>query len=366
MTAGVLVSDSGRTRFKFPYHFYYFLAKDLARQPWEELEPIIRALSAKLHTEHAANVLLFLAHFSRNPLIAQILLDVADTTLDKYPAIDIFDASAGVETYSVPAIRQVIHDASERARSKLLDDGSSDERLGDAACSEIELAAADRLKSKLDDALAMNKAFKTLQVLGQLLRNMAGSIPREQKRRIARSCVNLGLRVLGFLANLIDENSEELLAFRGLQLRIEFTKKRLDGTDYATKTDNEVAEMLDSYLSVMFANLTMGTFVKISNAIGSEELTPTLKAVLSESRTDELLRLATELEHFAEFPEREVRRFKREKIEQKHVLPYSILRRFVVRRLHLFPARKELKEGIAQEFGLKTEPFRALQLNKPE
>ena len=365
-TAGILVSDGGMVRFKFPYHFYYFLAKELARLEWHQLEPIVTGLSERIHTEYAANVLLFLAHFSRNPAIAAILLGVAKSTLVAYKEIDIFNHHAKFASYSVPQIRQVLLDSNQVVRAKLMDDGSCDEKLSDEAQKEIERAAADRLKSKLDDALAMNKAFKTLQVLGQLLRNMAGSIPKDEKREIARACVDLGLRVLGFLSQLIDENSEELLAFRALQLRVEHTRTKKDGSLYVTKSDAEIAEMLDVYLSAMFANLTMGTFVKISNAVGSEELTPTLSAVLSETKTDQLLLLATELEHFADFPESKVRDFKQEKIEAKHVLPFSILKRFVVRRFHLFPAKKELKEGIASDFGLKTQPFRALQLGKSD
>lgn len=364
--AGVLVSEGGRTRFKFPYHFYYFLAKELGRLPWAELEPIVVNLAEVIHTEYAANVLLFLAHFSRNPAIASILLDVAGRTLKDYPELDVFEHGAKFASYSVPQIRQVLIDANDKVRNKLFDDGACDERLSDEAQREVERVAEERLRGKLDDALAMNKAFKTLQVLGQLLRNMAGSIPRDEKRAIARACVDLGLRVLGFLSNLVEENSEELIAFRALQLRVENTRTKKDGTTYVTKSDAEIAELLSPYLSNMFANLTMGTFVKISNAIGSEELTPTLSAVLSETKTDQLLLLATELEHFAEFPEANVRRFKQGKIEGKHVLPYSILRRFVVRRFHLFPARKELKEGIARDFALKTQPFRALQLSKPD
>lgn len=365
-SAGILVSEDGRTRFKFPYHFYYFLAKEFGRLPWKDLEPIVLELSKMIHTEYAANVLLFLAHFSRNPRIATILLEIASETLKGYKEIDIFHHEAKYSGYSIPQIRQVLIESNDQIRNKLINDGASDESLSDEAQQDVERAAQERLKAKLDDALAMNRAFKILQVLGQLLRNMAGSIPKEQKRDIARACVDLGLRVLGFLSSLVEDNSEELLAFRAQQIRIEHTKVKKDGTTYVTETDAEIAEMLAPYLSTMFANLTMGTFVKISNAIGSEELTPTLAAVLSGTKTDRLLLLATELEHFADFPEKNVRKFKQEQIEEKHVLPYSILRRFVVRRFHLFPARKELKEGIAKDFALNTQPFRVLQLGRSD
>ncbi|AKU51819.1 hypothetical protein AKJ12_20000 [Xanthomonas arboricola pv. juglandis] len=84
----------------------------------------------------------------------------------------------------------------------------------EASQQELTAIAEERLKDKINDALSMNAAFKTLQVLGQILRNHAGEIERSEKLRIATTCSQLGLKVLDFMLSTIADHGPELLEFR--------------------------------------------------------------------------------------------------------------------------------------------------------
>jgi hypothetical protein len=349
ISAEIMIAESGRISFKYPYHYYYFLARHLASiQSWAALEPHVRALAEEMHTERAANVLLFLAHLGRNPSIAQFLLDKADSMLASYVQANLFREGGTVVQLSVPEIRQMLI---EDSRALAVQDVKEDEHLAESAQRQVQLASRERLNSRLDDALAMNAAFKTLQVLGQLLRNHAGSMERDEKRKVAEACVSIGLRTLGFLFDFIEQHGAELIAVRGAHLAREFPRK----------TAQDLAEELENYLPGLVSSITVGTFIKIANAVGSEELSPTLKSVLDSDPTRKLIRLVTELEHFSDFPENAVMAFKREVVRPADVLAFSVLRRFIVRRFQLFPVRKELKESVRREFRISARPFLLLE-----
>lgn len=347
--AEILSVEAARVSFKYPYHYYYFLARQLASlSDWSALEPHVRALAAELHTERAANVLLFLAHLGRNPKIAKFLLDKADSLLAQYEQADLFESKAKAVQFSVPEIRQMIV---EESRAAAVKDVQEDELIAAEAQNAVQQASRDRLNARLDDALAMNASFKTLQVLGQLLRNHAGSMEREEKRRVADACVALGLRTLGFLFDFIEQHGAEVVAIRGLQLAKEAPRKSVQ----------DLAEELEGYLPGLVAGITVGTLIKIANAVGSEELGVTLSSVLGVSDTRKLIHLVTQLEHFSDFPEDAVLEYKKSSIRPSDVLAFSVLRRFIVRRFQLFPVRKELKDNVRSEFKISARPFLLLE-----
>ncbi|QSX77979.1 STAND family AAA ATPase [Agrilutibacter solisilvae] len=346
--ADILEDRGGRVRFKYPYHYYYFLARSISQRSWGELEPRVDLLVRSIHTERSANVLLFLAHLKRDPRVAEKIIDSATQMFRDLPEADLFEVSPVLDKFKPMEIRQILV---EGAREFQLEQRALDEKDHEAASQEIEKVAEARLRSRIDDAVLMNAAFKTLQVLGQVLRNHAGEIERDDKHAMADTCVGLGLRVLSFLYRMVGSHGEEMLKFRGLQIKAE----------RGSMNDSELAEELESYLPSMMSSLTVGTLIKIANAIGSEELSPTLDDVLRGVNTRKLLRLIAHLEHFSDFPKKELLDFEEDALQRGPVLPNSVLRRFLIRRFYLFPVREELKRAVLDRFKIKALPFQFLE-----
>ena len=136
-----------------------------------------------LHIEENANIVLFLAHLSKNPLIIDELITVAD---------GIYKDD---EPLSMGADLQQIEDASLRKGTLYLPDSSPDESRKeildelDAERDRDVCTSPDDDTSTEDDELlkSLNSALKTLQILGQLLKNFGGSLSGEKKIRITRS-----------------------------------------------------------------------------------------------------------------------------------------------------------------------------------
>lgn len=347
--ADILDDRNGRVRFKYPYHYYYFLARRISQiSEWGELEPRVDSLVRSIHTERSANLLLFLAHLKRDPRIAEKVIKSASEMFGGRPEADLFGSSVLLQRYKPMDIRQILI---EGGRELQLEERAKDERDAEVASREITRLTEERLQARIDDALLMNAAFKTLQVLGQILRNHAGEIEREDKHAMAETCVGLGLRVLSFMFQMVELHGDEMLIFRGLQIKAEKT----------TLSDAEIARELESYLPSLLSTLTMGTVIKIANAIGSEDLSPTIDDVLKGVNTRRLLRLVAHLEHFSDFPKKELLDFEEDALEHGPVLPNSVLRRFIIRRFYLFPVREELKRSVLQRFKIKALPFQFLE-----
>ena len=66
-----------------------------------------------------------------------------------------------------------------------------------------------REESLPSELLQVTAAFKTVQILGQVLRGSPGSIVGERKLEIARECYSLGTRTTQFLIGLVAEHQTE-------------------------------------------------------------------------------------------------------------------------------------------------------------
>ncbi|AKU51818.1 hypothetical protein VB145_16405 [Xanthomonas arboricola] len=122
----------------------------------------------------------------------------------------------------------------------------------------------------------------------------------------------------------------------------------------------EFTEEMENYLASFASNLCMGTMVKIANAIGAEDLAPTLDDSLAGTATNRLLRIITHLEHFSDFPKKQLIDFQEDDLKGAGFLPNNVLRRFIVRRLYLFPAREELRRDVLDRFKIRAQPFKFL------
>ncbi|UPG88188.1 metallophosphoesterase [Luteibacter aegosomaticola] len=348
LVAADLLDESGScVRFCYEFHYYYFFARHLSQTDWVRLEPRIDALVASIHTERSANVLLFLAHIQRDVRIAEKILVHAEGLFAEKPEVDLFDRKGPLPDLSPGNVRHVLLTGS---RTLELESHHQDEVDADCAQRDVYDVTEQRLQQRLNDALAMNGAFKTLQVLGQVLRNHAGEIERDEKARMADTCVALGLRILSFLHEFMGENGNEMLIFRAIQLRKEDPEL----------TETDITRMLETYLPSFVSSTTVGTLIKIANAVGSETLTRTLDDVLGGTDTRRLLRLITTLEHFSDFPADKVLEFEKDTLRHAPPLPQSVLRRFLLRRFYLFPVREELKRAVLDRFRIESLPFQAL------
>ncbi|MBZ5726857.1 MAG: hypothetical protein LAP87_17910 [Acidobacteriia bacterium] len=179
----------------------------------------------------------------------------------------------------------------------------------------------------LDHLKKMNIAFKTLQVLGQVLRNFPNVLRAGLKTRVAQECYSLGLRVLSALLAISEANVETLREYLATLLK---EQRRIE-------LDSELASDTDTFMIRVITGCTYSIIRRVSGAVGSEELAETYRNVLRSEeakRSVAFIDLSIKLDHFQAFPMNEIEQiYKYVEKNRFNRFCYGILRELVVNRL---------------------------------
>jgi hypothetical protein len=354
LSAAMILAEKGdRISFRYPYLYYYFRASSIAaRLQSASGRAEVDELLATIHTEESANVLIFLAHLRADDLIADKLVAQASGYFFGVPESDLLSGSAVMSRFGQAEVRHMLPEANRSQLVQHYQESCADSDHGDKAQQALESATLDAAKT----VSSMNAAFKTMQVLGQILRNRAGSISKEQKVQIANACVSLGLRALSFSLQFVSQRAADLLEYR-IQRLVEEAK-----SDGRTLTDSAAAEDAARFFGKVVSDFGVGTLLKVASAVGSEQLSPTLKRILqNKGIARRTIDLAIRLEHFDDFPEDELVKVSKELGEASQLYALIVLRRFIIRRFYLFPDHDELKRRVCDRFAIARRGFQALE-----
>jgi predicted MPP superfamily phosphohydrolase len=184
--AGILQPAGDGYAFRYKYVYYYFVARYLAQALADpDLEADARSRTAdlvsELFREEYANILLFLLYLSKDRKLLKLLFEQAaslnrDIIAAKFE--DDVEFVSQLDPESSPLLLPD-DDAATRVRSaRAYRDASEHANSGQAS----------------RDASTLNVSMKTIQILGQVLRNFAGSLPAKLKLDIASTVCELGLR----------------------------------------------------------------------------------------------------------------------------------------------------------------------------
>jgi hypothetical protein len=190
----------------------------------------------------------------------------------------------------------------------------------------------------------LNIAFKTIHILGQVLRNFPGDINRIYKKRIAEQCYLLGLRIMSFAMRAISVNADTLRRHFVALL----TEKRVEGTatllgDLATKALLEVAILW-----------VFGIVKTLSQAVGMEELSETYLELLDEHAdmlSVQIVDTSIQLDHFGAFPERILQSL--HKRVRKNVIAFSAIRRLLLTHYYLYRTDPGVRAKFARLYDIE-------------
>jgi hypothetical protein len=273
MEAGIIKDVSGRIRFCYRYIFYFYVAKYLSDHLSDDIcKDTIQHLSANLHTEKNANILIFLFHHSKDASITdQILQSGAEIYKGMIPATLGVEETRYLFKYmeEIPGlIVERINVAEERERR--LEKLDKDE--GVLQAQEIEEEEIEEEDSDGDSFYAeINRSVRLVEVIGQILRNRQGSLSIELLQSLALTAYSSGLKFLNFFLNATDKHQDSVIDFIERQLR---------------KSEDDSLKKLDKKAENHFVMLCYGTafsvILKIANSVGSKKMLPIFKKISSE------------------------------------------------------------------------------------
>jgi hypothetical protein len=335
----VLVRSSDAIEFKYRFLYYYFVASYLRDHIGDlEIRDQVRGLTERLTDEESANIMLFLAHLSRDPLIIDQMLRTAREQFAGQQVATLESDVAFVSKLAALPPELDYQDGDElanrRARAESRDQFERSQEHPVAEIGDQEETDQDRA-SKLYLARLVT-AVKTLQILGQLLKNFPGSIEGAQKERIAHECYSLGFRVLGSVLGVLEKERDELV------------RQVADGirADNSGEGDETIVEKASSVVFGLALAAAYGTIKRISFSVGSPELESTYNRVAAAMPTNavRLVNMAIRLDQFAPLPATALIRLGKE--IRDFPLAFTVLRLMAVEHINLFPVGFREKQEV--------------------
>ncbi len=301
----VLEHKDTRISFKYKYYLYYFTARHLrdyllAGRESVMIRGLINDLADNLYYEPYANILVFYLYLNRDvEAIEHVLANSRLIYSDQTPCDINRDLGFFNELDTSLPVRKLPSNRTSENRERILAQMDSDRLDGE------QRRIRDRPeKVRYSDALhpyfKINIAFKTQQVLGQVLRNFPGSLPGDLKARITEECYDVGLRTLHALLKGLEADYSN---FKECVEELIKDRRQLE-------TDAVLPKSADRFLLWLTNACAFGIIRRISTSVGHPQLTRTYKAVLSKAEGNlsyALIDLAIKLDHLNDLPQPEIK-----------------------------------------------------------
>ncbi len=351
LTKSLILQDdrNGGYRFAYKYTYYYFTARYLKNNidRSQERKAIRRQLAQmvrQIHAEDNANIILFFLYLTRDEETIQRLLKQAKKLYQDQPLCDLDKQTPFLNSMEItppePALPEVSLQEHRAQRLERLDE--IEDHIS-TSMAEAEKISPEE-KRALDEIIQLNTALKTIQILGQVLRNFPGSLPGMQKEKLAEECYLLGLRTMSLILDMFEAVGADLRSI--LMASLKSDKEDISQEKLARRTEE------------MFFLLTLGMtsfgIRHISNSVGAEILKETYKAVegkYSDNLAVKFVDLVIKLDFFQSFPENEI--FRIEALTRKNPFALNLLRGFVIEHFSMNPRPYKLKQKVCEQLQIR-------------
>jgi calcineurin-like phosphoesterase family protein len=343
----------GNLRFKYRYVYYYFVARHLSSTIREEKTiQLIDDMSKRVHREEYANILIFLSYLSKDPLIIETILKSAAELFSDFTPCDLDGHVEFLNRLHTTIPELMLGDGDPRENRmrllKKIDDASKR-----APISEHEdLIDREEDEAVLNDFLRLNVAFKTVEILGQILRNYAGSMKGDQKIQLTSECFNLGFRTLSFIYSFVEKHLEGV---------IEFFLERLEPEDVSNLTVDNLLTEAKRHVFLLTHWWAVIILRRLSHSAGSAELEKTYAELLGSSHATSvrLIDFSIKLDHFRQFPEDESLALAKD--VKDNYFTTSVLRRVIATHFYMTYVDPGIRDRICAKLGIPISTGKVLE-----
>jgi len=253
----VSMNSLGCFSFRYPYIYYFFVARYFAEHlsAPDSSKSEVKTILENLHVEENAYIAIFLAHHSKDPFILDTLREISshlfggfgNATLTK-ENVQFLDEQANtiVEASLPPA-----DSTPATARKEQLQREDKTEESAQRGSNVDD--SGDQLEKDL------RRSIKTVEVIGSIMRNRAGSLPKTELAAMYKDAVSVHLRILSSFFDLIKkkENQQEMIEY--LSRRLEEFSKRSTQQDNVSRETAIDKDKLTRAASMIFWNLNFFT-----------------------------------------------------------------------------------------------------------
>ena len=263
-------------KFSYPYVLYYFAGRYIAYNLNDpEVKEQIEYMSQRLYNEKYGNIVIFVCHFANSREIIDEILLTAYLSLEKYEIFD-FDKHRDVLDNAKDLIVNMLSESMVGTENDIQNNRESKLHVRDAmgiqdgsVYEPSDILDDDNEKEK--DFASISAAMRTIDVLGQIIKNYPGDIDGDVKVSIIDEIHKLGMRIAEAMISVVGMLKKEFVEYV-----VNYVKDKKNTSDTI-----ELVNFSQIFISWLVAGLTYGMIRKISTALCSEALLMVIQETFS-------------------------------------------------------------------------------------
>ena len=123
-----------------------------------------------------------------------------------------------------------------------------------------------------EEMLVMNRSLRSIEVVGQIVKNRQGSLPKTKIKQLVREMYGTAFRTISYFGAFIESEKSQLIE--------DVIKNKKEG-----ESNDDLKKKIDSFFEVTSLNFCLFVFSKVIKAVGNKELRTTFTAIAQEMGT---------------------------------------------------------------------------------
>lgn len=355
--AGLIQKRDELYFFKHPYVYYYFVARYFKDNLHKDaIRDTVKSLCPQLYKEEHSSIWLFLTHLSKDPFLIECLLEHAKSVFGGISPARFDDDVTFLKDIgdAVPKIILKDLDVREEKKKRLenLEKEFYEQEPTEDEAPEVEDTKEDSSQTLLNE---LQLSLRTLQILGQVIKNFPGSLEGDDKLRLVKNAYELGLRTTERLLSEIRDNSEMIIQEIVTQVREKHPELQ-------AKVDVEQA--VRHFLFWLVETMCFATLKNVSRAVGHPHLTETYEEISTgtESNSYKLIEVSIELDTHG-VKETTLREFA--SVFKDNIFCKRLLQQLYRHHVYMFPVKDKIKQKICSELGIELQSSGVTNMTVP-
>ncbi len=259
----LIINKNTHVRFEQSYIYYYFVGEYIAKN---NLDKHISELCSLIYKKEFSNILIFTIHHTTNQKLLEEIQLHCMVSFDSM-------ALAKLTTEETQFMNRLMLELpTSILNEKSIEENKSDER---EEIDEDKKEDNDENLEKNEEFLELieiKKSFKIIEVLGQILKNRAGSFEKKKVSELLFEVESLWLRLLNFFLEAI--KSQDFYNF--IEKRLKVFEERNEKKYFSWE---ERRKFIEANIQIMAMTSIMNMLEKIFNSVSTDKLLETQKLI---------------------------------------------------------------------------------------
>ncbi len=262
LNSSLIIIDDGNFKFSYEYVFYFLIARKISEIiTKEEGKKLVRELCANLQKQENANILVFISHHTKDDFLIE---EATFTSMIPFESIEPITLERKGHYFDLlkdiaKEISSDIIEASSNpleSREKILD---NQDKLDIKNNHNNQLKKADTNEEYHEFMLPFFQSFRAIEIVGQIIRNRKGSIPKEQLTNMIIELYNTAFRTISFFGENLKSDKDEF---------IDSFLNQIEETD----TKQEVEKRINNFFQFISLQICLDVFGKVIYSVGQKDL----------------------------------------------------------------------------------------------